>query len=267
MASSEDVVVIPTRVWYQSHTEPEKDHAYTDRLATYLAEIGGPETTFEIHGVSPAETVPHRLSELRCAARVVINAVEAEEAGYDGVLLGHFQEAGLDEARSAVDIPVVGMAEASMLHALQLGRTFGLISLHSAFTDWHRFQAARLGVQERLTGVSAIEVMPEAFVAAFNDPTAYDELRAKFVAQGEPLVAAGAEVLIPAGGLFTLMSSHEKNFAICGAPVLNPIAIGVRAVQTAVWLRRLNGTSVSRAGAYVRAPRRAVDELRASVRS
>ena len=79
----------------------------------------------------------HRITELRCAVEAVRNAIRAEREGYDAFVLGHFQDAGLWEARAAVRIPVVGLGESAMLHACTLGRSIGLITIDPLFLPIH----------------------------------------------------------------------------------------------------------------------------------
>ena len=67
------------------------------------------------------------------------------------------------------------------------------------------------------------------------------------------LVAAGAEVIIPAGGLPMLLFARERPFIIDEALVLNGIAVVAKAAEMALALRRLNGAVVSRRGTYAKA--------------
>lgn len=54
------------------------------------------------------------VTEIRCAREMICNAVQAEREGYDAFIVGHFQDAGLYELRKVVDIPVIGLGEATM---------------------------------------------------------------------------------------------------------------------------------------------------------
>ncbi len=76
---------------------------------------------FEVHGLDPPDHSFHALTEFRCAAQVIGNALAAEKAGYDAFVIGHFQEPGLIEIRGTVDIPVIGLGEANLLAALSMG--------------------------------------------------------------------------------------------------------------------------------------------------
>src|SRR5262249_41683262 len=147
----------------------------------------------------------HPLTEFRCAAQTIRNALDAERAGYDAFVIGHFQEPGLLEIRGAVDIPVIGLGEATLLAALSMGRQLGLVTIDPVFIDWHERQVRAHGLEQRVTGVRAIHVDLPGFMRAFTDDASYAEVRADFVEQVRRLVAAGAEVIIPAGGLPMLL--------------------------------------------------------------
>jgi hypothetical protein len=87
------------KLWYQSFVDPEAQKPYIDRLQQTLDDIASPGITFEVHGLSPPDQFFHPLTEFRCAAQCIRNAIAAERAGYDAFVIGHFQEPGLIEAR------------------------------------------------------------------------------------------------------------------------------------------------------------------------
>jgi len=251
----------PARLWYQSFVHPTDQAPYLTRLNDFLAKIAGPGISFDVKGLDPPDKFFHPLSEFRCAAQTIRNALEAERAGYDAFVIGHFQEPGLVEMRGAVDIPVVSLGEATMLAALSMGRKLGLVTIDPAFIDWHERQVHAHGISQRVAGVSAIQMDLPGFMRAFTDESAYAQVRANFVAQVRPLVAAGAEVIIPAGGLPMLLFARECPFVIDGALVLNGIAVVAKAAEMAVALHRITGSVVSRRGTYAKASAACVEQF------
>jgi allantoin racemase len=250
----------PARLWYQSFVHPTEQAPYIERLQGLLDAAVAPGIRFEVHGLDPPDHLFHPLTEFRCAAQTIRNALEAERAGYDAFVIGHFQEPGLLEIRGAVDIPVVGLGEATMLAALSMGRRLGLVTIDPVFIDWHERQITAYGFRERVTGVRAIHVDLPGFMRAFTDEASYAQVRADFVAQVRPLVAAGAEVIIPAGGLPMLLFVRECPFVIDGALVLNGIAVVAKAAEMALALKQLTGAVVSRRGTYAKASPHCVEE-------
>lgn len=105
-----------------------------------------------------------------------------------------------------------------------------------------------------------IRVDLSGFMRAFTDEASYIQVRADFVEQVRPLVADGAEVIIPAGGLPMLLFARECPFVIDSALVLNGIAVVAKAAEMVLALRRLTGSVVSRRGTYAKASAQCVEE-------
>jgi allantoin racemase len=159
-----------------------------------------------------------------------------------------------------VDIPVIGLGEANLLAALSMGGRLGLVTIDPVFIDWHERQVKAYGLDQRVAGVRAIHVDLPGFMRAFTDEASYAQVRAAFVEQVRPLVAEGAEVIIPAGGLPMLLFARECPFVIDDALVLNGIAVVAKAAEMALALRRLMGSVVSRRGTYAKASAQCVEE-------
>src|SRR6266567_5957314 len=238
----------PVRLWYQSFVHPVEQAPYIERLQAALDAAASPGIRFEVHGLDPPDHLFHPLTEFRCAAQAIRNALEAERAGYDAFVIGHFQEPGLLEIRGAVDIPVVGLGEANLHAALSMGRRIGLVTIDPRFIEWHERQVSAHGLDQRVVGVRAIRMDLPRFMRAFTDEATYQQVRAEFIEQVRPMVAAGAEVILPAGGLPMLLFVRECPFVIDGALVAHGIAVAIKATEMALALCRLTGAAVSRRG-------------------
>lgn len=250
-----------TRIWYQGFTDPVEHAEYFGRLQALVSEVAEPGVRVECHGVVPSAKDVHGLTEFRCAGQAIRNAIQAEREGYDAFVLGHFQDAGLAEIKASVDIPVVGLGEATMLHACGLGRKIGLVTIDRVFIPWHEEQIARYGLGARVVGVRAIDTSLTEFMAAFAEPDAYARVRERFRAEVTPLVAQGVDVVIPAGGIPMLLFARERDFKVDGATVLSGIPLVVKLAELALKLKAINGTGVSRAGAYAKPPAQAVADF------
>jgi len=254
------------RIWYQSFVHPVEQAPYVERLQAMLTKVATPGVSFEVHGLDPPDHSFHALTEFRCAAQVIGNAIAAEKEGYDAFVIGHFQEPGLIEIRGALDIPVIGLGEANLLAALSMGGRLGLVTIDPVFVPWHDRQIRLHGLSERYAGTQALTLNLAAFMKAFTDETAYVEVRSQFVAQVRPLIEKGAEVIIPAGGLPMLLFARESPFVIDDAPVLNGIAIIAKATEMAIALHSITNVVASRRGTYAKAPPAAIAEFQALLR-
>jgi hypothetical protein len=141
------------RIWYQSYVDYENGRIYWDRLRAHLKAVVDEGTEVEVHGITPHDSYAHPIVEMRCAREVVCNAVRAEREGYDAFVIGHFQDAGLYEARSVTTIPVVALGEASMLYSLQLGQRIGIVTINTRYIPWFHHQIHKYGLERRVTGV------------------------------------------------------------------------------------------------------------------
>ncbi|WP_349368329.1 aspartate/glutamate racemase family protein [Salinarimonas sp.] len=250
----------PIRIWYQSYVDYENGAGYWDALRAHLAAIVDPGTTVEVHGITPHDSYAHALVEHRCAREVICNAVRAEREGYDAFVIGHFQDAGLYEARSVVDIPVVALGEASMLHACTLSQRSGVVTINRRYIPWFHHQIGKYGLEKRVTGVHAMQFEPGEILKAYDSREGFERVVDLFAEQARPLVADGVEVLIPGGGIPMLLFSRIRRHVVDGAPVINGIPIVVKAAENAVKLRRLTGLEASRAGEFVKPPAEIVEE-------
>lgn len=249
------------RIWYQSYVDYENGKTYWDRLRQHLDAIVDPDTTIDIKGITPHDSYAHALVEMRCAREVICNAVRAEREGYDAFIIGHFQDAGLYEARSAVNIPVVALGEASMLYSCQLGQRSGIVTINTRYIPWFHHQITKYGLERRVTGVHAMQFEPGQILKAYESEKLAGEVERLFAEQAKPLVAAGVDVLIPGGGIPMLLFSAIHNHAVDSAPVINGIPIVVKMAELAVKLRRLAGLGVSRVSDYIQPPPEILEEF------
>ncbi len=160
--------------------------------------------------------------------------------------MNHFQDAGLYEARAAVDIPVMGLGEATLLHACTLGRRLGLVAINPAFVPWHQDQVLRYGLQQRVVGVRTIDARISDYMTAFVDEAMKARLHEIFLQEARALLKEGADVIVPTGGIPMMLFAGEAGAEVDGAPVVNGIAVVVKATEMAVKLRALSGLKPSR---------------------
>ena len=249
------------KLWYQSYVDYENGADYWDNLRKHLDAIVDPGTQVDIKGITPHDNYAHPIVEFRCAREVICNAVQAEREGYDAFIIGHFQDAGLYEARSIVDIPVLAMGEASMLYACQLGQQIGIVTINRRYIPWFHHQIGKYGLKERVTGVDAMQFEPGQILSAFGSDERLEEVRQLFDTQGQPLVDRGIDVLIPGGGIPMLLFSQLQAHRVGGAPVINGIPIVVKMAEMAVKLKQMTGIAVSRTSDFIQPPPEIIEEF------
>lgn len=251
------------RIFWQSFVDESECAPYLERLSRVLNEIASPGTTVEVFGLTPPDRAFSRLSELRCAVLAIDNAIAAAEAGYDAVVMGHFQDPGLYEMKSAVDIPVIGAGEATMHFAAQLGRQIGLVSLDELYRSYHLEQAALYGLSERVVHVAGMNGQPADFSDAFaGDLAARARMLECFRSAAQPMVDKGADVIVAAGILPAMLVGSDFGMTIGHAPVVNSAAVTLFSAEMQVRLARLNGTGICRGQHCNKSPDQAIRDFR-----
>jgi allantoin racemase len=249
------------RIWFQGATGRDHHSPYISKLEHHLAEMLGPEVEFSFNGTHPPATTTHAVTEFRMARHFMKNVIEAEKQGYDAVAITHFQDAGLAECKSLVDIPVLGLGETTLNFSLSLGRKLGLITINPIFIPWHEDQINRYGLQQRVVGVRAVDAKVSDFMEAFASPQGYQALYPKFEREVNALLALGADVIVPAGGLPMLLYGGVHGASMGGAPIVNGLAVIAKQAIAAIDLRRQCGLGVSRRSNFAKPSQITIDEF------
>ena len=245
------------KIWFQGATDKVHMAPYIAKVEAHLKSILEPDFEATFHTTTPPATTTHAVTEFRIARNLIRNAVEAEKQGYAAMAITHFQDAGLAEVKSVVDIPVLGLGETTLFHACTLGRKLGLVTINPVFIPWHEDQVIRYGLQQRVVGVRAVNASVKDFIDAFADKKAYDALYPKWERECRILLDAGADVIVPAGGLPMMLFAGSLD----GAPVVNGVTLIAKSAELAIKLRKLGMWKVSRRSNFVKPPEKALKEF------
>jgi Asp/Glu/hydantoin racemase len=138
----------------------------TDRLAG-LAIAAAPELEFRPYTPQGGPAYVSTPSDVAVAAVKVVETISlaAHHDEPDGCIIACFGEPGLQEARRRFDFPIVGMAEASMLTAMQLGDNFAILTLGEHWPAMLHDLVKLYGVQDRCIGIERIDGTPFELMA------------------------------------------------------------------------------------------------------
>lgn len=169
-------------------------------------------------------------------------AMRAQQEGYDGVLIGALADYGLAAARAAVDIPVVGCGQASLLTAAGLGERYSIVTI---WPDTQSFLYERLlrdnHVGDQCSSVRYVSTAAEQATLAEED-NFYTQMRAgkehmieRILAEieaaaredGAQSVVLGCNCMTPVAPILAARSS---------VPVVDPSASGYRFLEMLVGL-------------------------------
>lgn len=234
------------RIWAQGATDQIGHRNYLAALLPHVQSCVDPDFELTFHTITPSVTTVHALSEFRFSREVIRGAIEAERQGCDAFFMNHFQDVGLYEARAAVSIPVLGLGESTLLHACTMGRKLGLLAINPAFIPGHADQVTRYGLQQRVAGIRAINANISDYMEAFNSPEKKASLSEVFMRESRRLLDAGADVIVPTGGIPMMLFASEAGANVDGAPIVNGVTVVVKAAEMAVKLRKLGGMGTSR---------------------
>lgn len=209
---------------------PNMSGQMTELMMTTVGETIPPDV--QLVAMTALRGVPYisSRSEALIAGNLVLEMIAERQDEVDGVVISAFGDPGLLAARELFDLPVIGMAEASMLTACMLGKTFALVTFSKNLSAWYEEVVAQTHLQERCVGIC----VPDApFLSVAN---VQNELENEIVDTAERAVGEkGADVIILAGAPLTGLANRIADRV--PVPVVDP---AIAAVCQAQSLIRLN---------------------------
>lgn len=205
-----------------------------ETLDTYrsAASAGTEVTVVTLDWGTPS--VEGHVAESLVTPDIIAKAIEAEHAGIDAVVVDCMGDPGVEACREAVDIPVIGPAEASMHLAAMLGHRFSVLTVVDTLIPVVERQARRYGVADKLASVRSFNV-PVLDLASDQGAT-FDAV----MAVAEAAVRQdGAHVLIPGcTGLAGFAPRIQEELARrgCEVPVLDPPPVALKLAESIVSL-------------------------------
>lgn len=243
-----------TKILYLSLSNAKYSANYFPFLQKYIGRVGAADTEVELRGARVGRIDSYRFWEALDTVSVLDSALEAEQRGFDAVAIGNILDPGLREARSMVDIPVLGLGETSMLTACMMGSRFTLIAVNPYFSARFEENVAKYGLKERLASIECMGLTPHELDACFSDSGDRRKAIDAFTIAARAGLDAGAEVVIPAGGRLTAFLNANGMRDVDGAAILDGTATLITQTEAAVRLRAASGTFVSRRLLYAKAP-------------
>jgi allantoin racemase len=223
-------------------------------LTKMLDAVGAAGTTVDFVNLKQGYKVMRTYTRTYNSLGIVQRAYEAEKKGYDGFIIGCASDLGLKEARSMVNIPVVGSAEATAFLACSLGNKFSVITTDPTACGRTENLIRGYGLGDRLASVrcpagltshknfammaegpgqqkKVIEMLTGAMVKAINED--------------------GAEVVyvscLPTSSMLVMHQVYEVE----GAPVVSMFTAALKQAESLVAFKRAFGTVVCKRGVFL----------------
>lgn len=169
------------------------------------------------------------LDVVLAAPEIVQLAADAQNSGYDAVVLYCFNDPAIDACREALRIPVIGGAQAACLTALNVCRSFSVILADAARLPEKKLFLRTLGVSpERIGQITAVNLNG---ISPWADR---DAAFKKLAACGQQMLRDTRTEAIVLGCL-SFLGLAEPLSRVLGIPVIDP---AIAAVSTAESIAR-----------------------------
>lgn len=135
---------------------PNTTQGMTDQLHKVACKAAAAET--QVVSITAARGVPYiaTRADAVVGAMVALEMLANNHASFDAAIIGAFGDPGLGGARELLTIPVVGLAEAGLLSACFLGRSFSVVTFSPALVPWFEECIAWHGLEGRCASVRAL---------------------------------------------------------------------------------------------------------------
>lgn len=242
------------RIWHQSFTVLEDLPAYAEALVAHAGKVLRPDSEVVLHGQlpgtypgdCPGDDIGYGYTYWVHGNQWIAAALAAEREGYDAYAMCTLPNPMLREARSLIEIPVVGLGGASFHLATMYGSRIGIMLFIDRMIPLYREQIQNYGLTERCAGVRASRIRFNDALAGFDDPGPVIE---RFSEAARRMIREdGADVLIAGEVPISLLLARNGVTRIDDVPIIDTFAVTLKMTETMVDLRRVAGLSASRHG-------------------
>lgn len=168
--------------------------------------------------------------EAAAAPLVVERVLQAQNQGYDGVVIAGVLEPGLAAAREAATIPIAGAGQSGLLAAGTMGRRIAVLTTVNSLCPLIFRHAAAIGLDSRLAVVAAVGITePELGLAPD-----FTGARALAVARDAIERDRADVILIGHPGLCAI---GQRLIDRLGVPVIDATAAAVKVAEMMIFYR------------------------------
>lgn len=247
------------KIWWQDPVPLQpwssKYHAWLKEAASLVCEA---DTMVEIHSLkegypSPTPAYPHLYNSVQIAKSIA----RAEAEGYDVAVLGCMLQGGLKEARSLVDIPVIGAFESAIWLANFLGRKFSILVTDKSVKHIAEELVKQYGLSERVVSIRCLE--GGSFKMMMNEPENY--IQAVSTAVKKISEEDEAEAVIPFCTITGALLTSRNLLNSFDVPIAEPVCASLKAAEAISTLNKRLGLKVCRKSVYMKPPKSFLDKL------
>jgi len=210
--------------------------------------LGEPSTIVNGTGFDTGtEHLEYEFYEHIAVHKVIEKAVNAEREGYDAVVIGCFYDPGLREARELVEIPIVGVCEASLHVASMI--TSGKFSVLVGRRKW----IPKMIDNARIYGLESKIASWRTLNLTVRDMRERERTQAAILREARGAIEEDmAECVVL--GCTGMAGQAKKVQEELGVPVLDPVLMGIKMAELRAILWKRFGISQSKIGGYEAPP-------------
>ncbi len=196
-----------------------------------LSPLTRPDTDISVVGLDKGPPcIESSYDKALAVPDAVAKIMQAERDGVAAVVCSCYCDAGVEEARELVSIPVVGAGETSMHIAAMLGHRFSVITTLDRRIPSVESLAAKVGVRGKLVSVRPVNMkVPEVVdghAGVFK--TVVDECVRAVQEDGAHVLILGCTGM---AGLAKSMEEGLRKQAIADVPVLDPAILALKVAE------------------------------------
>ncbi len=215
---------------------PNTSEGITARLVAAAEKAAAPGT--QIVPLTAPRGFPYiaTRAEAQVGGAIALEMLAQHHQDFDAAIIAAFGDPGLFAARELFDLPVVGMAEASMLTACMLGRRFAIVTFARALGPWYEECVEAHGLKGRLAG---IRMLDSAFASVSDVQEEKEELLVELA--NRAVADAEADVVILAGAPLAGLAERVRDRI--PVPVVDQMAAALKQAEALATLKVRKATA------------------------
>ena len=248
------------RIWHQSFTVLEDLPGYGDAIAAHASKVLRPDTEVVLHGQAPG-TYPTNYpgNDIGYGYTYWIHGNQwiaagraAEAKGFDAYAMCTLPNPMLREARSILDIPVIGMGETCCHLATMFGQRFAIMLFIDRMIPLYQEQVRNYGLSDRCAGVVASGLKFDGVLEAYTNPAKAIEQFQE--AARRVIKETGADVIIPGEVPLNLLMARNGIARVDDVPIIDGLGSTLKMAEMMVDLYRATSIKHSRHGWFNSVP-------------
>ncbi len=205
---------------------PNTTGSMTDKIAAAARRVARPDTEIiATNSQSGPASIQGYLDVAMCLPGLLDEAQRHKD--FDAIVVGCFDDTGVDALRCVVDTPVIGIGEAAYHAAAMISSKFSVVTTLSRSVAGLEANLMRYGLDRRCGRVRASDI--PVLKLEEGDPATIDIIRDQI---SQAILYDGAEaIVLGCAGMTDLMNTLSDEF---GLPIIDGVTCGVTMAEAMV---------------------------------